>query len=80
MTKKQRYKALFEGCREGDYNKVRLALNFGADVEAKDDWGWTPLYWASKRNHIEIVKLLIERGADVNAKDNMGRTPLYLAL
>ena len=38
MTKKQIDKALLEGCGEGDYNKVRLALNFGADVRTEDKW------------------------------------------
>ena len=56
MTKKQINKALLEGCKKGDYNKVRFALNFGADVEAKDNYGWTPLHLASRNNHIEIAK------------------------
>jgi ankyrin repeat protein len=79
MTKKQIDKALLEGCESGDYNKVRLALNFGADVEAKKYDGWTPLYLASANNSIEIAKLLIEAGADLEAKTNGGRTPLYVA-
>ena len=79
MSKKQIDKALFEGCREGDFNKVRIALNFGADVEAKNDAGWTPLHEASYRNHIAIAKLLLDTGADLEAKDNGGRTPLDMA-
>ncbi len=79
MSKKQIDKALFQGCRGGDYNKVRLAINFGADVEAKDNGGQTPLHWAARRNHIEIAKLLIELGADVNAKKFDGWTPLHWA-
>ncbi len=80
MTKKEINKTLFEGCKEGDFNKVRLAINFGAEVRAKDNNGWTPLHYASYYNHIEIAKLLIERGTDVNAKGNGGgRTPLHVA-
>ncbi len=79
MTKKQIDKALFEGCREGDFNKVRLAINFGANLEAKNNSGRTPLHLASEFNRISIAKLLIERGAIVRANDNGGRTPLHLA-
>ncbi len=79
MTKKQIDKALFEGCREGDFNKVRLALNFGADMGAKTNLGWTPLHVASEFNRISIAKLLIERGADLEAKDISEQTPLHLA-
>jgi len=78
MTKKEINKALLEGCREGDFNKVRLAINFGADVKAKDNDGWTPLHFASKEDNIEIAKLLIEKGADVGAKVD-GWTPLHWA-
>ncbi len=79
MTKKQIDKALLEGCESGDYNKVRLALNFGADLDAKDNQNWTPLHRASWNNHIEIARLLIDKGADVEAKNNKGLTPLYWA-
>jgi ankyrin repeat protein len=55
----------------GDVNAVRLMLDHGADVNAVDPLGRTPLMYAagSDTPAPEIVKLLIERGADVNAKD-----------
>jgi ankyrin repeat protein len=54
----------------GDANSVRLMLDKGADVNAADSLGRTPLMYAAASDllDLEVVKLLIERGADVNAK------------
>jgi ankyrin repeat protein len=60
-----------------------LVVNYGADVNAKDETGSTPLLEISKQeilNCSEILKILIEKGAaDVNAKNNNGETPLHNA-
>jgi hypothetical protein len=65
--------------RDGDLKEVRKLLDKGADVNARDKYGWTPLHEAASYGHLDIVKLLVERGADVNARDKDGRTPLDLA-
>jgi ankyrin repeat protein len=56
----------------GDKNAVRLMLDHGADVNALDPLGRTPLMYAAASDllALDVVKLLIERGADVNAKDS----------
>jgi ankyrin repeat protein len=55
-----------------DLNTVRLMLDHGADVNAVDPLGRTPLMYAASSDllPLDVVKLLIERGADVNAKDS----------
>ena len=58
---------------------MKLLLEKGAEIEAKDNDGNTPLHSASIREHLEVVKLLLEKGADVNAKSNAGQTPLHSA-
>jgi len=80
MTKKEKNEMLLEGCKEGDFDKVRLALNFGANVRAKDKDKMTPLHYASFFDSIKIVELLIKMGADVRAKDVYGNTPLHSVL
>ena len=50
-------------------------IKLGADINCKDDDGWTPLHIACD---VETVKKLIQFGADTNIKDNEGRTQLEL--
>jgi ankyrin repeat protein len=54
----------------GDLKAARLMLDHGADVNAFDPFGKTPLMYAAISDvlPLDVVKLLIERGADVNAK------------
>ncbi|KAM7188963.1 hypothetical protein V8F33_010297 [Rhypophila sp. PSN 637] len=54
-------------------------LKAGADVNAKDDDGGTPLQWASRNGHNSVVQQLLVAGADVNAKAIDGGTPLHWA-
>ena len=58
---------------------VRVALEFGADVDAPDLRGGTALHTAAQRNFTTIVRLLAEQGADLNVVNDAGRTPLQLA-
>ena len=51
----------------------------GAEVDAVDETGSTPLAYAANHWHRGAVQLLIDHGADVNARDNGGRTPLIKA-
>jgi ankyrin repeat protein len=62
-----------------DYNKLRLFLEHGAQVNAKDSSGNTVLHKLVKLSNVESVKFLVEKGADVNARNNDGQTPLFFA-
>jgi ankyrin repeat protein len=42
---------------------VKLLLEKGAELEAKDQYGRTPLLWAADKGHETVVKLLLEKGA-----------------
>jgi ankyrin repeat protein len=57
---------------------VKVLLEKGADIEAKDEDGQTSLMWASYRGYSEVVELLLENGANIEAKDNRGKTALDL--
>src|SRR5258706_553264 len=60
---------------------VRLLLDRGADVNAKDHDGWTPLIKAASGGLTELARLLLERGADMDVVDKLERTAsMYAAL
>jgi ankyrin repeat protein len=68
--------AAFSGFIEG----VKQHLNAGEDVDARSEFGYTPLHNAALGGHKEIAELLIAEGADVNAKNESGNTPLDKAI
>jgi hypothetical protein len=89
------YTVLFYGCHElvkvvlfeeqGDVNAQggpygNALQEESIDVDCKDDWGRTPLSWAARHEHWEVVTLLLEKESiDVDCKDDWGRTPLSWA-
>ncbi len=50
------------------WETVKQHLAAGADVNAKTDYGWTPLIHAVDIGNKEMAELLIAEGADVNVK------------
>jgi ankyrin repeat protein len=58
---------------------VRALVDAGADVDAIDNLGWTPLLYAAQYGHAGAVRALLEGGADVHACSGNGETALALA-
>ena len=49
---------LHEACIWGKDRIVKHLLNKGANWQAKDKAGRTPLYWAEKRGHTKIIQII----------------------
>jgi ankyrin repeat protein len=62
----------------GSLNVVKRLVQAGANVNSKNEYGWTPLHQASF-GHAEVMRFLIENGANVHAKNKTDWTPLHLA-
>src|SRR5947209_10048596 len=83
QRQKRHNAALVEAARSGDVRAVEAALDGGANDNARDPDGITPLMHAARgdrpdidnpapTDRPEVAELLIKRGADVNARTNSG--------
>lgn len=55
---------------------ISLLVEGGADVNAIDKWGRTPLHLAARLTNVAILCLLLRSGANPEIKDRYGITPL----
>ena len=58
---------------------LRLLLDAGADVDARDGWGRTALTYAAAVGNAAAVRVLLSAGATPDAADAAGTTPLMAA-
>src|SRR5260221_3525106 len=70
---------LFKACKSGDAALVALSIRNGANKEALDEDGLSPLHLACFNGHEAIVRVLLEAGASNDLANNDGNSPLHLA-
>jgi ankyrin repeat protein len=69
-----------ELCGSGSASEVIGAIKGGADVNAEDKYGVSPIFWAAWLNSdVGVIKALIEAGANPNTQYAGGQTPLTMA-
>jgi ankyrin repeat protein len=67
---------------KADTKRIAIApvlLDAGADVNAKDNDGWTALMWASWSGLTKVASTLVDHKTDVKAVDRQGNSALTLA-
>jgi ankyrin repeat protein len=70
--------ALHMAARRDNAEIAEALLECGADIEARDRLGETPLRRAVNCGNVDVAALLIARGADIHSPGSKGKTP-YLA-
>jgi hypothetical protein len=65
---------------KGQIKILEILLNKGADPDAYDSTGRTPLHCALEGSRMDAFKLLIDRGVNVTRCDSKGLSPLRLAV
>ena len=69
----------------GRLEVVQKLIEYNADISAEDDYGVTPLHWASESESQDrfkggsVLRLLLKHGAHINARTKNGQTPLHWA-
>ena len=70
---------LFAEIVRGNVYAVRSLISEGANVNARDENGLSPLHIAAEEGRTAIAQALISSGSNVNAKDSKNWTPLHYA-
>lgn len=74
VTNEDGLTALHQCCIDDNEEMLKLLLEFGAAVNARDTELWTPLHAAATCGHVHLCRYLIDKGAEllaVNADGNM---------
>ena len=66
-------------CKFGFLRYITEAIADGANVNATNDAGWTPLISAANCNDSEVITALLALGADPKAEDGKGKTAMDYA-
>ena len=71
--------ALFLATMQRYTSIAKFLIRNGAEVNAQDPYGDTPLHWAATSNSPKIIKELVRAGAIINTKNRENCTPLHEA-
>src|SRR5918994_2716290 len=71
--------ALLDAVKSGSIDQLRSLIASGADVNARQGDGATPLHWAAHRDDMAVVDVLLRAGAKSDVANELGATPIWLA-
>jgi ankyrin repeat protein len=72
--------ALMVATRYSRFEATRLLVQYGANVQSKDNFGFTPLFYAVISGNSLTTNFLLHKKSKINVKNNYGHTPLMTAM
>ena len=70
---------LFDSVKSENVDGLVDILEDGANIDAKDQTGFTALHHAAYEGNLELVKLILSYNASLDIQDLKGQTPLIVA-
>jgi len=67
---------IIPAARQGENEVIRELIKRGADINFRDEKGYTPLIIACYNNRLETARLLLDSGANIDEGDSGGNTAL----
>jgi ankyrin repeat protein len=67
--------AAIDGCLARNYEMLKFLHDHGADMNARDDDGFTALHYAVRAEQKSSVRFLLRHGAKTNISDKNNKTP-----
>lgn len=64
----------------GDLERVKILVEYGANIDAQSSFGITALMKACQMDHLEVAKYLIEKGANIELKNDAGENTLLFSM
>ncbi len=62
--------SMLQAAEAGNLQKVQGLLDAGADLDARDEFGWDGLHTAVYYQHADLVDYLLDQGANPNSREN----------
>ena len=72
--------ALHNASSFGHVDVATLLINYNSDVNARDNWSYTPLHEAASKGRTQLCSLLLAHGANPHLRNQDNQTPLDLAI
>lgn len=80
LDKSHDFFLMCEAARRGDLRLAQEQITKGVNINARDEYDYTPLILASLCGHFELVQMLLEQGAKCERDTFQGERCLYNAL
>src|SRR5574343_379283 len=71
---------IHEASMTGSYYVLKRLLEESTDdIDKRNRYGHTPLWYSAKKGYLDCIQLLLKYGSDPTIKDNNGDSPIDIA-